>query len=1341
MKTSLRIFALSVAVLTAVVAGAQSVRFFPADVMLSNSQISTIYQDSIGYVWICTSDGLNRYDGYKVTTYRHEADNDRSLLFNRVQTVNNDREGRLLVGTRKMGLQCYNYDTDDFTTIPLGDGNTGVYQIYVAPDGVTYVLTVRQGIKRLTWPGEKPLVENVKILPDGVRAERMLVDHAGMTWIIANGGRLFYKRGNGLAAEVEFAPQDGKPYVTCIFVDTRGVVYAGTERQGLYVFDAMTQRMRRLTMALPMLISDIQQADEGHLFLATDGDGMKIVNLATGMIAPCFTNIACGDMRHDKLVALCCNQNGDLWVGAFRKGFYFCPKMNYGFHYLMPSFRSMQNDCKYVTALAADHANGVWMAVEGNGLFHFDNVGKQTVSMLYSSATGLPQDVVSLHVADDGRLWVGSYHHNVGWTDGQGGAFHPLPSDARTGHDFTRVMGIAEAPDGSLWFATNGNGLAHYHPQGGQTEWYDSKTEPKSDDRIYYEYLSCICMNQEAGLVFFGTGNGIGCYDTVKKSFKSVFGKDHIFNDISVNDICFDKQGHLWAASDEGLLMYDIHSRKELHFTQADGLPSNIVCAVRVDGDGNLWISTLTGLAHMNQTDKRIMRYYATDGLQGNEFSRSVVDMSSNGKIFFGGINGVTAFMPREITKVNRTPGIWPSELLVGSRTVTTFSESGGHSIIDQAITGVEHIRLSYQDATFSIGFSTFSYEGEMGVTYYYSIDGEEWHMIRRGDNHVAFTNLAPGNYVLRVKARVGEMESEVREISIRITPPWYASWWAYMIYMALAAVVAYFLWQRYNERQQEKLSEMRLRFFTDISHDIRTPLTLIISPLDQLLREKSLSAEVHSSLQLMYTNAYRILELVNQLLTIRKIDKGQRQLQCREVEVVHYLEDAARLFQPQAQSKKITLTYHHHMDELLAWIDHHFIDKVMSNLLGNALKYTPEGGKVDLLLTLGSDPKQNGSLKDYLQVEVRDTGTGLNPEEIPHLFDRFYRSKYSLEAGGTGIGLNLCESLITRHHGTIAAENRIDGVQGSRFYFRIPLGRSYLLTEEIAEDEERPVALSLPTDEHEEQDAKATEKRVNKTGIKLLVIDDDAAILDYLTTELSKKYTVASANNGRDGLQIALSRQPDLVICDVMMPDMNGYEFVRTLKHNPNINDIPVILLTAKSAVQDRLEGLNRGADAYITKPFHLDELHTQIRNLIDNRQRLRGKYTGQQSQEERLEQVDMKSGDEQFIERVMRAVNANLYDSDYKTEQLALDVGVSRVHLNRKLKELAGVSPGEFIRNLRLQQAARLLLEKKKDIRQIAYACGFSSISVFSSAFKKCYGMSPSSYIEQSENESNKK
>lgn len=1327
---------LLVAALLACGSLAQSVKFFPAGETFSNSSIYTIHQDSVGYVWIGTNDGLNRYDGYHVNVYRHDAGNERSLIYNKVLCVNSDAKGHLLVGTRKMGLQRYNYDTDDFTTIPIAEGNTGVVQIYTAPDGRTYVVTVRYGIRLLAWDkAGNPSLEKINLLPPGLRAENLAGAENGALWFVASDHRIYRSHRGNKAVKVAIAEDDGTVYFTCLFIDSRGVVYAGTQKHGLYMYDAVTQRMRRLSAGISSLISGIEQMDGTHLYVATDGEGMKCVDVMTGTVMPCFTNISSIDMSHDKVAVISQNHNGDLWVGAYRRGVYFFPRQTYGFGQIIPRFVSRHTEECYVTALTSDGRSGSWMSVEENGIYHFDSKGEQTrMFPLSKSSSGIPSDVMALLTASDGRLWVGAYLGEAGWIDTASGAFTPLSHIAKGAvKDFTHVNGIYEAPDRDIWFCTNGHGLIRYNPSTNFVRQYTIDFSSSDKNRMHNNFLSCIYIDK-LGRVFYGTGSGIGCLDSRTGSYLSAFGKDHIFHDVSINCIMMDGKGNLWAGSDEGLCHYDMRSRKETRYTTANGLPSDCVCGLEIDDDSNVWVSTLMGLARMDTRSNTFHCYYASDGLQANEFSATSC-ASTDGKFYFGGINGATFFNPYNIGRVELSFEVVPSELTVANIPVNTLTESDGRQIIDRPINEIETIRLSYKDASFSIGFTTFSYVGTMGITYYYSIDGSEWVALRRGEHHVSFSSLAPGHHELKVKARIGEQESEERTISIIVSPPWYETWWAMLIYAAIIGIVAWLLYRRWSERQANKFNDMRMRFFIDLSHDIRTPLTMIISPLDSLMRDTTLGADVLKNLQTMYRNANRILTLVNQMLDIRKIDKGHMRLSCTNTDVVHFIENIFRLYAGQAKLQNIDFSFHHDMSELYAWIDSKAMTKVMDNLLSNAFKFTPNGGSVVITLTLGEDSRADGGLRNYFEISVTDTGVGLDGSEKKHIFERFYRSRYAEEAGGTGIGLNLCSSLIDRHHGIISAENRQDGIKGSRFFFRLPLGRAYLSEEEISQE---PVESGGMADDDaaiadaDSAGCNATKKSSERKKNTVLVVDDDAEIVAYLSEELSRHHKVITAGDGREGLRMALTRNPDIILCDVMMPDVDGLSFLKTLKHNQNISHIPVIMLTAKSGIQDRVDGLSLGADAYISKPFHIEEVEMQISNLIANRQRLRGKYSGMQEQKESVETVEMDNADEKLMERVMEVINKNMNNADLSMDQLAQEVGLSRTHLHRKIKELTGVSPGDFVRSIRLREAARLLKERQGFVSQIAYSTGFNSPSVFSSAFKKAYGLSPSEYIE---------
>ena len=512
------------------------------------------------------------------------------------------------------------------------------------------------------------------------------------------------------------------------------------------------------------------------------------------------------------------------------------------------------------------------------------------------------------------------------------------------------------------------------------------------------------------------------------------------------------------------------------------------------------------------------------------------------------------------------------------------------------------------------------------------------------------------------------------------------------------------------------------MQFLINATHDIRSPLTLIMGPLNKL-KTRITDAESKQEIDTIDRNAQRLLLLVNQILDERKIDKDQMHLHCQKTDLKEFLRGIMSLYNFNAQERSITLSLKE--DESLkeegnlqVWIDRINFDKVISNLLSNAMKYTSDGGEITLII---------GKNKESAIIKVEDTGIGLKEEKTDRLFERFYQGNNNsdIHIEGTGIGLNLCRALVKMHGGTIRAYNRTDGIKGSCFEVNIPLGKEHLKPEEILQEDGTKTAEST---------GKRTQANRN---FNILIVDDDAEIAHYIKTELSDWYRFEHASNGKEGLKMLLTGKYDLVISDVMMPEMDGVTMLKKIKGNSNVSDIPVILLTSKSEVENRLEGLRKGADAFLAKPFNMEELHILIDNLVDNVRRIRGKYSGAQGQKAKIEQIQVKGNNDALMERVMKYMNEHLADPDLNVEKLTEDVGISRAQLHRKLKEIAGVSAGEFIRNLRLEQAARLIEEGQINITQVAYSVGFNNQTHFSTVFKKHYGMSPSEYAETKRNE----
>jgi signal transduction histidine kinase/DNA-binding response OmpR family regulator len=593
------------------------------------------------------------------------------------------------------------------------------------------------------------------------------------------------------------------------------------------------------------------------------------------------------------------------------------------------------------------------------------------------------------------------------------------------------------------------------------------------------------------------------------------------------------------------------------------------------------------------------------------------------------------------------------------------------------------------------------------------------------GENTILLNHLQPGTYTIDVRAMSGTTCSQTKTITLTVTPPWYRSKWAYALYFVVIIGIIIGIGFSYRRRAHRLLAEEKMRFLINATHDIRSPLTIIMgaigklkdSKIEELKSEEELQSFNTSTLQpsidTIDRNAQRLLQLVNQILDQRRLDKKQTQLHCQETNMVEFISGVCKLYQFGADQRNIAFTFEHERDHVLAWIDRINFDKVISNLLSNAFKYTYDNGEVKVVL---HETEKN------IELSVIDNGMGFKDEDPNRFFDRFYQGQNSANLGiqGTGIGLNLCRAITEMHGGEIKALRREDK-QGACFVVTIPKGNKHLRPEQVVTDS--PVREVLSS---------GIKGKKSFRQFRILIVDDEPEIARYIISELGDRYKFDHAVNGKEALKMLLTDEYDLVISDMMMPEMDGLTLLKHIKDNTNISQIPVIMLTSKAEVEYKLEGLRGGADAYIAKPFDMEELHIQIDNLIDNVRRLKGKFSGALKQEERVEQVEVKGNDDALMDRIMRSVNANFSDPDYNVDTMANDVGISRAQLHRKMKEITGVSTGKFLRNLRMEQAARLLREGKINVSQIADRVGYADQAHFSTAFKTHFGQSPSEYAE---------
>lgn len=609
------------------------------------------------------------------------------------------------------------------------------------------------------------------------------------------------------------------------------------------------------------------------------------------------------------------------------------------------------------------------------------------------------------------------------------------------------------------------------------------------------------------------------------------------------------------------------------------------------------------------------------------------------------------------------------------------------------------------------LSFSQLDYQSVGNIVFQYRINGGKWISNAAGDNSFNFTGLSYGHYRIEVRTYCnGKYSTYKKVINLDVLAPWFLTVWAKLLYLFLilgltaAAIIVYL------RKKKRDLEEAKMQFLINATHDIRSPLTLIMEPLKKLKERLGNAEEYQADIDTIDRNAQRLLTLVNQILDKRRLDKHQMNLSCRETNLVEFSQGLVSLFTYNANLRGINIRLEMPETPVNAWIDRNKLDKAIANLLSNAFKYTPNGGEIIFRIE-----KQDKKVLLY----VIDSGKGLGKnDDAKTLFERFYQGKNSadMHLGGSGIGLNLCRSIVRLHGGDVTARNREDGTSGACFIIELPLGKEHLKDSQINSDYV--------------VNGKKQQRGAASRNSKILLVDDDIEICRYLKSELSDWYRFVICNNGKEALKQLLSGDFDLVVSDVVMPEMDGITLLRNIKGNANISHVPVIMLTSKSEISDRLEGIKLGADAYLAKPFSLEELHLTIDNLIDNVRRLKGKFSGALKQDDKVEKIEVKGYDEELMERIMKVVNENLSDSDFNVEKMCDEVGVSRTQLHRKLKEMTGVPTSEFLRNIRLNEAARLIREHKINITQVSYMVGFANNSHFSTAFKKYFGMSPTEY-----------
>ena len=1336
---------------------AQSGKLFNTDNQLSSNLATQVFQDKSGFIWIATRNGLNTYDGYHITIIKKDMSNFLGLNSNYINSIAQDEKEHILLGTNNSLLE---FTGSEFLKIPMLDSKgkelaTYVKQIYplrnkdvaVATSGYGIMLKKQDEQKCHAMKGE---VEKLKYI------HKLLEDKRGRLWIITEDGKLYRKETNGRVTS-HFTGTEGVG-AQDILQDALGNLYLASKNQGVYLLRAGSNAFARISNIGNLPIDNIYISRNNKLYIGCDGLGIYVYDPQTGFLQdnPLFSRLV--NLAKSKITSIIEDNQGNIWVSMLQKGVFMQSNIQNDFNYMgfrLGNRNVIGENC--VTSLSINQGNQVWVGTDKDGLYLFNIATRSVEGHFLNQST-----VLTLCKDQQGRTWVGTYTDGLGYMDAAG-SFHPVDLGISKS---VGIFDIKQDPQGNIWIATMGKGLFCLQKDGSRRNY---KTKYGADNNLKINclpnnYLIKLSFSNDGNHLYVATSVGLACLDRKQNSWTSTFKGINCLNKNRFSHCVFvDSKDQVWYGTEDGAFCFDFRKGIEpKHYSTANGLTDNSVASITEDYQGNIWIGTIKGLNKLALKSGTITKFYAESGLQSNEFSDASVCTTQDGKtILMGGSGGLNWFQADQVRQHPWQAKVVISGFILNNKMVTPGMKSGSYTITDNWSTFSRDFQLSHEDNTFTLQLSTLTYNDVEQISYVYSINGDAWRTVPAGQNELAFSHLAPGRYKYRIKAICNGYETPVKEFTITIHPAWYASIWAKLFYLLLL-IAAIILYLRHRKRQMEdqlilqqhihaeEMGEAKIKFFMNISHEIRTPLTLIITPLLSLIKEDK---EPHRQgiYEIIRKNSERILHLINQMMDLRKIDKGQMVMRMCQTDMVAFINEEYKLFRQQALAKNIDFEYQHDSEELPVWIDRNNFDKVIINILSNAFKFTPTAGHILLSLT---------HTDHHAYISVKDSGIGIPKDKLETIFQRFYQTPAAPSDRniGTGIGLDLTRSLVELHYGTISARNN-EGEKGSKFehgsefIIRIPLGKDHLKPEELIDEEEikEKQNQELAEVEQLEQEVKETENAekaesaagttdmqgnlpASASGNKaeIVIVEDEEDIQDYLKAQLSSDFKIRTYPNGKVALNEILKNKPDLIISDIMMPEMDGTTLCAKLKSNINTNDVPIILLTAKSREEDQLEGLQTGADAYILKPFNMDILRRTIINLLTMRRTLKNKFTGKERQEEKVEQKKIQTPDDALMQRVMEVINENIGDSDLSVDMIAQKVGISRVHLHRKMKELTNQTPHSFIRNIRLQQAAKLLKDGKQSITDVMYACGFSNSASFSTMFKNLYGCSPREYMQ---------
>lgn len=1317
---------------------------------LSNLHINDFTQDSLGYMWIATSRGLNKYNGYEYIHYFHEKGNASSLPNDHVTSLFTDSRNLVWIGTNS-GMASYDGRRDLFTRHVIeGDHVSRCVYDFVEDRRGNIWICMMDGLGVVSSPDNpgKRVLDYKNMDPELGVFKSLQVDKEdeNTLWIVMEKGILKYSMTDNTCRIVlkqkEFMILD-------LYVDQMNRFWLATN-QGVRCMDGKTGQLQELPQSvrekddlLQDEINRIEKIGSSSLLFATNRN-LYVLDEQTQQLLYISDRTLQPQIKLQKITSCYTDSFGNLWVGTFNNGYTVLYRNKKKFNQdviLSDLFKDT-----FITAIASQkNTDYLWIGTRYDGLFRYDRKTHQHVRYdLHSNKLfdiKRSDFVQSLFCDSGGRMWVGLSDGVCVLNTGESGIL-----SSRYFKGLSGVVSIAEDKEHKIWIGTERSGLFIF-------------SDPDKDPLSIFPESSkniprILSLSSGKMLVSFFSEN---VYMMDSETFErfTIAESDSAINRIlsSCITMCETSPNNVWVgAYNSGMANINLTTEKYKIYDAGNGLPSNDVLGIVPDNYSYLWLSTSFGLSRFDTKSEKFRNFFSIDGTQGNQYHEKACFKTPDQMIFMGGNYGLTFFNPQEIVLDTTQPVVVLENLKILNQDVKPSKEN----VLKESLVYTKDITLNYRQNVFTIDYSAIGFNGYQKYVYAYKLEGldSDWNYAG-GYRRATYSNLNPGMYTFKVRVQNedGLWSDHAAVLNIKVkAAPWFTVW-AYIFYILLLAFVIYMFFRlsvsikmgkisldllKKDQQREQQLTQLKINFFNNVSHELQTPLSLIYGPVISLLKGSRSESDQHL-LSIIEMNVNRLLKLISQLLDFGKMEADTMELKVKEQDLVMLLRHIRKRFAYYARQKDIAFSLHSSQPYYISYFDEDKIDKIMNNLLSNAFKYTPTGGEVEV--NIGIIPSADVSALyvaanvvegDYIEITVRDSGPGIPASELPGLFSRYKR--LNLKTGekdayqGTGLGLSYTKNLVSVHKGFIKVTEGEE--RGMLFSFVLPLNKQLYSGNEICRDKQEeglvkfhpgpvnPVALP--------ESHRAGEQDTEEKQYTLLVVDDDPGIQDFVKYLLQKKYNILQAFDASEGYHILQDEAPDIVITDVLMPGMNGYDFCRKIKTNPDLSHVVVIILTAKGSMNEHIEGLSVGADAYVNKPFDESYLLAVIQNLVCNRERMKGIFnTGIIPEDEALSGIDRK-----FMERLYQLLDERLDEVELNVNNLSRELAFSRSSFYRKIKALTGESPNTFVRIYRLNKAKELLLKGEMSISEVASCTGFSTLSHFSTCFKKQFGVSPTDF-----------